>query len=169
MEVGETKGRPYLRYGAGGGLVGTSYVRRLERIKKEVEKGLEEDFSSQDLEKFRVILDMIDDELVEEYNRGNKRRITISRKKGKFKLNARRTEIEVLASILDVARYGVNKTKILYKANLSYTQLRNYLLFLGEKGLLRVNKKANGGSTYLTTPKGLLFLSTWGRIVPLLE
>ncbi|MEE9564437.1 MAG: winged helix-turn-helix domain-containing protein, partial [Candidatus Hydrothermarchaeaceae archaeon] len=63
-----------------------------------------------------------------------------------------------------IARQGVNKTNILYRANLSYTQLKNYVAFLLEKGLLE-----HIGNKYSTTNKGRLFLITWQNTLVLLE
>ncbi len=47
-----------------------------------------------------------------------------------------RSRLEIIGNILGVAKYGVKKTHIMYKANLSYSQLVEYLTSLTERGLL---------------------------------
>jgi predicted transcriptional regulator len=56
--------------------------------------------------------------------------------------------------MLEVAREGVVKTKILYNANLSYEQLKKYLELLSSHGFIQ--KKVDGNrETWTTTEKGL--------------
>ena len=100
---------------------------------------------------------------METYDIEYERLARIIHKKG-FGLNNRRSEMEIIATILDITKQGVKKTKILYKANLSYVQLKNYVSFLLEKGLLE-----NIGNMYSTTKKGRLFLITWQNTLMLLE
>jgi predicted transcriptional regulator len=83
-------------------------------------------------------------------------------------LNQRRSEMELLAFILKVARTGVNKTEILHKANMSGRQLTKYLLFLTNAGLLRKESKKKK-SLFKTSSKGSLFLYLWVKILQLLE
>jgi predicted transcriptional regulator len=144
-------------------------LKRLERIRREIKENLDNGLSPKDLGKINLLLDLIDDELVEEYNKGygRARRVVLNRWGGNS-FNHRRSEIEVLASILEVARKGVSKTKILYKANLSYTQLNNYLQFLTKKGLMEVGGRGSG-NTYNTTVKGLLFLTAWRKTILFLQ
>lgn len=147
-----------------------SYLERLGMVRKEIVKNLDHGFSPRDESKINLLLDLIDDEMAEEYDKGMKRtrEVVLSRWNGNS-FNQRRSEIEVLASMLDVARGGVNKTKILYKANLSYSQLVNYLRFLMEKGLMDVVELKRGRDTYTTTAKGFLFLTAWQKTMPFLE
>lgn len=64
-----------------------------------------------------------------------------------------RDRLFIIAEILDIATHGVPKTVIMGKANLSYPQMKTYLMLLLETRLLRkVEKK--GRETYHTTPKG---------------
>jgi predicted transcriptional regulator len=152
---------------------GFSKESRLEKLgmaRKEIVKNLDNGFSQRDENKINLLLDLIDDEMAEEYNKGMKktREVVLSRWNGNS-FNKRRSEIEVLASMLEVARGGVNKTKILYKANLSYSQLVNYLRFLMEKGLMDVVELKKGRNRYTTTTKGFLFLTAWQKTMPFLE
>lgn len=83
-------------------------------------------------------------------------------------LNNRRTEMSILASILKTAKDGSNKTRILYEANLSGRQLKNYLNFLIDSGCLEEKAHPKKSNSYITTPKGKVYLSYWARIVSLL-
>jgi predicted transcriptional regulator len=56
----------------------------------------------------------------------------------------------------EVANGGrANKTKIMYKAFLSFEQLKEYLIVLQEKGLIEYEE---GQKTYKTTTKGMRLL-----------
>ncbi len=78
-----------------------------------------------------------------------------------------RSRTDIVSQILEAADGGVTKTKIMYKAYLSYAQLKEYLAVLLENGLLEFEK---GTQTYKSTSKGQLFLKTYtqlgGLIVP---
>ena len=47
-----------------------------------------------------------------------------------------RDEMEMISNILEAANGGASKIKIMYKAVLSYKQMKEYVNFLAEKGLL---------------------------------
>ncbi len=68
--------------------------------------------------------------------------------------------------ILEAANGGATKTKIMYKAFLSYAQLREYLSVLIENTLLEY---LEGCQTYKTTEKGLNFLKMHNEIGELLQ
>ncbi len=74
-----------------------------------------------------------------------------------------RSSIDIMGEILEVAndRSGIGKTKIMYKAYLSYSQLKEYLPILIERGLLSFDADSQ---TFKTTKKGLKFLDTYSRI-----
>jgi predicted transcriptional regulator len=74
-----------------------------------------------------------------------------------------RSRIDIISDILDAAneKSGVGRTRIIYKAFLSYAQLKEYLPALTERGLLRYDIDAQ---TFKTTQKGLRFLNTYNRI-----
>ena len=67
-----------------------------------------------------------------------------------------RSRSDIITMILDSARAGASKSKILYKAYLSYAQLVEYLKFLQENDLLVCEKETQ---LYRTTERGLKFLS----------
>ena len=77
-----------------------------------------------------------------------------------------RSRTEIVAMILEAANGGATKTKIMYKAFLSYAQLREYLSVLIENNLLEY---LEGSQTYKTTEKGLNFLQMHNEIGELLQ
>ena len=76
-----------------------------------------------------------------------------------------RTSTEIVAMILDAANGGTTKTKIMYKAYLSYNQLKEYLSILIENKLLEYIDRTQ---TFKTTEKGLYFLKMHDAIGELL-
>ena len=77
-----------------------------------------------------------------------------------------RSRTEIVSSILDAANGGVTKTKIMYKAYLSYNQLREYLSVLIENNLIEY---IDGTQTYKTTEKGLNLLKMHNEMAELLQ
>jgi len=80
----------------------------------------------------------------------------------------RRDRLYIISEILCIAKDGALKTQIMYKANLSFAQLNEYLSFLLEMKLLEsivVNEK----TIYKTTPKGLEYLQSYKEINDLLK
>ena len=77
-----------------------------------------------------------------------------------------RSRTEIVAMILEAANGGATKTKIMYKAFLSYAQLREYLSVLIENNL---QEYLEGSQTYKTTEKGLNFLKMHNEIGELLQ
>jgi len=83
-------------------------------------------------------------------------------------LNHRRSDIDIVHDILTLTQDGVRKTKILYQVNLSYTQLKNYLLFLVSNNFIEeVVKDDNHGPhmTYQATEKGLCFMEDINKVM----
>jgi predicted transcriptional regulator len=72
-----------------------------------------------------------------------------------------RSRTDITAQILEAANGGVTKTKIMYKAFLSYAQLKEYLTVLVENGLLEY---VEGEQIYRTTEKGNRFLKIYNQI-----
>jgi predicted transcriptional regulator len=77
-----------------------------------------------------------------------------------------RSRTEIVSNILEAANGGVTKTKIMYKAFLSYNQLREYLSVLIENNLLEY---LEGTQTYKTTEKGLNLLKMHNEMGELLQ
>ena len=80
----------------------------------------------------------------------------------------RRDRLTIMAQILDIAREGTLKTQIMYRANLSFAQLNEYLSLLQEVKLLKVNTE-EGRTTYKTTSKGIRYLENFSTIKELLK
>lgn len=80
----------------------------------------------------------------------------------------RRDRLYIMAEILDVAKEGVLKTQIMYKANLSFAQLNDYLSLLVDLKLLNTTTN-NKKTTYKATKKGIQFLENYKDIVRLLK
>jgi predicted transcriptional regulator len=76
-----------------------------------------------------------------------------------------RSRTEIVGNILDAANGGATKTKIMYKAFLSYVQLKEYLSVLIENNLLEY---IDGTHKFKTTEKGLNYLKMHNEIGELL-
>ena len=77
-----------------------------------------------------------------------------------------RGRTEIVSMILEAANGGATKTKIMYKAFLSYAQLREYLSVLIENSLLEY---LEGNQKYKTTEKGLNLLKMHNEMAELLH
>ena len=77
-----------------------------------------------------------------------------------------RSRTEIVSNILNAANGGTTKTKIMYKAFLSYTQLKEYLSVLIENNLIEY---IDGTHTLKTTEKGLNFLKMHNEMGELLQ
>ncbi|TLX83694.1 MAG: hypothetical protein E6L00_00155 [Thaumarchaeota archaeon] len=76
-----------------------------------------------------------------------------------------RSRTEIVAMILESARQGVTKTKIMYKAYLSYTQVKEYIAFLQDNELLAYEE---GTQLYKISGKGHKFLQSYGALSELI-
>ena len=73
-----------------------------------------------------------------------------------------RSRTDIVTQILDAASgLGSNKTKIMYKAFLSYAQLQEYLSILIVNGLLEENETEK---LYKTTEKGIKFMRVYSHM-----
>jgi predicted transcriptional regulator len=80
----------------------------------------------------------------------------------------RRDKLCIIAKILEIAKEGTLKTQIMYRANLSFTQLNNYLKFMLKIELL--NKfVGRGKEVYVATEKGVDFLQRHCELTELLK
>ena len=66
-----------------------------------------------------------------------------------------RSRAEITSVILQSAATGATKTRLMYKAFLSYAQIKEYLRYLQENGLLKYEE---GTQLYRLTPRGRQFL-----------
>jgi predicted transcriptional regulator len=80
----------------------------------------------------------------------------------------RRDQLVIMTEIIGIARKGTSKTHIMFRANLSFSQLNQYLTLLLQANLLE--KFRNGGKeTYKATEKGLEFMERQSQIINLLN
>ena len=77
-----------------------------------------------------------------------------------------RSRTEIVSNILEAANGGVTKTKIMYKAFLSYNQLKEFISNLIENNLIEY---LDGTKTYKTTEKGLNLLKMHNEMAELLQ
>ena len=77
-----------------------------------------------------------------------------------------RSRTEIVSNILNAANRGGTRSKIMYRAYLSYNQLKEYLPVLRENNLIEYH---DGTQTFWTTEKGLKFLKTYNEMEELLQ
>ena len=75
-----------------------------------------------------------------------------------MRVNRRRSDIEIIADMLKVGENGAGKTKIMYGANMSYSQIQKYLGYLISQGYIDQIKIGNPSVTYQVTESGLKLL-----------
>jgi predicted transcriptional regulator len=76
--------------------------------------------------------------------------------------------MHIMAEIMEVAKGSKLKTRIMYRANLSFSQVNEYLSFLTKMGFLRVHV-VNGQKLYETTAKGKLYIENYMEMSNLLR
>ena len=80
-----------------------------------------------------------------------------------------RSRSDIIGLLLSAANGGgASKTKLMYKAYLSFNQLREYMTLLVENGLIEYEE---GMRTYRTTEKGMRLLqiqNTMDEIAPII-
>ena len=73
-----------------------------------------------------------------------------------------RSRNHIISEILDAANGGnATKTKLMYKAYLSFGQIKEYLSVLTENDLLSYDAHT---PTFKTTKKGLMFLKAYNQM-----
>ena len=80
----------------------------------------------------------------------------------------RRGRLDIIADILGIAIGGSLKTQIMYKANLSFAQVSEYIPFLLEVKLIAASFQ-NKKTVYKATSKGTSFLHNHTKIKDLLK
>jgi predicted transcriptional regulator len=79
-----------------------------------------------------------------------------------------RDKLHIIAEILETAKDTALKTQIMYRANLSFTQLNDYLSFMLKNELLE-KVSLNDREVYKATSKGIEFLQHYREITELLR
>ena len=77
-----------------------------------------------------------------------------------------RSRTDIVALILEAANGGATKTRIMYKAFLSYAQLKEYLTVLLQNDLLEYEE---GRQNFRTTEKGLQLLQMYNQFDEMLS
>ncbi|MEM0253343.1 MAG: winged helix-turn-helix domain-containing protein [Candidatus Bathyarchaeia archaeon] len=80
----------------------------------------------------------------------------------------RRDKLQIIAEILGIARRNALKTQIMYRANLSFTQINDYLNFMLETHLLE-KRTENGKDYYRATNNGVRYLQLYCALMDLLS
>ena len=83
-------------------------------------------------------------------------------------LERRRDRLYIMAEILGVTLEGALKTQVMFKANLCFAQLNQYLALLLDLNLLEL-KRSSEKAVYKTTTKGIRFLEGYKQIQELLK
>ncbi|MFA6022575.1 MAG: winged helix-turn-helix domain-containing protein [Candidatus Pacearchaeota archaeon] len=81
-------------------------------------------------------------------------------------MNKKRNKLEIIRDILKVIKEKdgrIKPTHILYKSNLSYQMMDEYLKELIAKELI-IEKKTNTGKTYSLTPNGNNYLNKYSLV-----
>ena len=80
----------------------------------------------------------------------------------------RRDKLVIMAEIVNLAKKGTSKTHMMYKANLSFSQINEFLALLSQTGLLE-KSAYNGKAIYMATSKGLDFMERQQQIMDMLN
>lgn len=73
-----------------------------------------------------------------------------------------RNRIQIAADILEIAKDGSRKTRIMYLGNLSFDLVEKYLALLVHVGLIEIQD--GGERTYVATEKGQRFLEDYHEL-----
>jgi predicted transcriptional regulator len=80
----------------------------------------------------------------------------------------RRDQLSIIANIIDKAQEGARKTQIMYAANLSFTQLNEYITFLLDQGLIRQHK-VDKKEIYIATVRGVIFAKMYSELLDMIK
>jgi len=87
-------------------------------------------------------------------------------------MKKKRSQLEVIHDMLSSvqAKGGrIKPTHLMYKSNLSYKMMQEYLATLLERGLLAEEKDKDNKKIYTITDKGLTFLFEYRRMTEFTE
>jgi len=85
-----------------------------------------------------------------------------------FAIGKNRSRAEIAAIILSVARNAEPQIRIMEEARLSSQRLRFYLSELTKSGLIEISY-ANGKRVYVTSQKGIQYLTQYSALTKLLK
>jgi len=92
-------------------------------------------------------------------------KLTLGLTDGKSK---RRDQLVIMTEIMGICKKGSAKTNIMFKANLSFEQLNQYLSYLSFMGLLEKTTR-EGRDNYRATDRGLEFMARQQQVINLLN
>ena len=84
------------------------------------------------------------------------------------RVNRRRSDIEIIADMLEIGENGAGKTQIMYSANMSYHQIQKYLGYLVTNGYVDKMKMGNPSVTYQVTDSGIKLLQLVSKLKEML-
>ena len=74
--------------------------------------------------------------------------------------------MEITINILEQAKNGINKTRLVYRTNLNFLLIQRYIDFLQEKNLIEVTNDPH--MVYRTTQRGMELLEEFSKIKQIL-
>ena len=74
----------------------------------------------------------------------------------------RRSRFDIIGKMLSLARNGVAKTSLVYRANLNFNMVNRYLNLLIKEGLVSIDKSST--TKYKITKKGIEFLNAYENL-----
>jgi predicted transcriptional regulator len=80
--------------------------------------------------------------------------------------SGRRSGLEIIGEILEEAKKGVTKTRLVYRTNLNFLVIRKHLDFLLQRELLEIVHEPM--QHYVTTEKGNQFLEEFRKMKEIL-
>jgi len=80
----------------------------------------------------------------------------------------KRGRLEIIYEILSICRKPINKTSILYKCNLSFSQLQKYMEYLFSHNLLKSIKEKQK-EYYHVTDKGRTYMEEYEKLTDLFK
>ena len=83
-------------------------------------------------------------------------------------LHKRRDHLFIMAEMLEVTLDGALKTQVMYRANLSFAQLNEYLKLMLDLKLIETIKNTER-TLYKTTTKGVRYLQSYRELRDLLK
>ena len=80
----------------------------------------------------------------------------------------RRDRLHIMAEIMEITKGSQLKTRIMYQANLSFSQVNEYLSFMTKMGFLKLHE-VKKQKLYETTPKGERYIENYMEMSSLLK
>lgn len=79
-----------------------------------------------------------------------------------------RTHLDIIASILDACHYGTTKTHVMYRSNLCFKQLKQYMDLLLKANLLLIESD-RPFVVFRVSGKGVHFLKAYHSLMNMME